>query len=203
MIGPVFEKLVIATHNLGKLAEFKDLLQGVAGEVLSAAELDLPEPEETGNSFKENAALKAQAAAQASGLPALADDSGLCVEILDGQPGIFSARWGGPEKSAMVAMRRVHEEMTLAAQGQGEQNCRAYFIALLALAWPDGRMEFFEGRVEGEIVWPPRGTMGHGYDPIFRPAGAEQTFAEMRLDQKQALSHRGRAFAALLAWAGR
>ncbi len=185
-------KLVLATHNKGKLAEFRDLLAPYGVEVVSAGELNLPEPEENGVDFRENALIKAHAAAKAAALPALADDSGLCVTALGGKPGLYSSRWGGPEKDFLKAMRRVHEEL-------GEASDRsAYFICVLALVWPDGHEEIVEGRREGEIVWPLRGAGGHGYDPCFQPKGESRTFAEMDGEEKHALSHRGRALRALL-----
>lgn len=182
------KKLVIATHNQGKLAEFKKLFEPLSIEVVSAGDLNLPEPEETGQTFKQNALLKARAAAEASGLPALADDSGLCVMALNYQPGIYSARWCGVEKDPMVGMTRVHEEL-----GESEDRS-AYFIATLALAWPDGHVETVEGRCYGFIVWPPRGDQGHGYDPFFVPEeGNGRSFGEMEAHEKDAISHRGRA----------
>ncbi len=184
-------RLVIATHNKGKLREFQALLSPFVGEMVSAGELGLPEPEETGTTFQENALIKARAAAKASRLPALADDSGLCVKALSGEPGIYSARWAGPGKDFMKAMRRIHEELA------ENEDRSAFFIAALALVWPDGREELFEGRCEGTIVWPPRGDKGHGYDPCFQPAGETRTFAEMKAAEKDAQSHRGRAVRAL------
>lgn len=185
-------RLLIATHNAGKLKEFRNLLQGHVAEIVSAGELALPEPEETGTTFVENALLKARLAAQASGCVTLADDSGLRVNALNGDPGLFSARWAGASKDFAVAMRRVHETL-------GDQTDRsAYFIAVLALVWPDGRQEIFEGRINGTIVWPPRGDAGHGYDPIFQPQGESRTFAEMGHGEKDAISHRGKALQQLL-----
>lgn len=185
-------RLLIATHNAGKLKEFRNLLQGHVAEIVSAGELALPEPEETGTTFVENALLKARLAAEASGCVTLADDSGLCVNALNGDPGLFSARWAGASKDFAVAMRRVHETL-------GTHTDRsAYFIAVLALVWPDGRQEIFEGRINGTIVWPPRGDAGHGYDPIFQPQGDTRTFAEMGHGEKDAISHRGKALQQLL-----
>ncbi len=185
-------RLVLATHNKGKLAEFRDLLAPYGVEIVSAAELNLPEPEENGVDFRENALIKAHAAAKAAALPALADDSGLCVTVLGGKPGLYSSRWGGPEKDFFKAMRRVHEELGAASDRS------AYFLCVLALVWPDGHEEIVEGRCEGNIVWPLRGAGGHGYDPCFQPKGESRTFAEMDAEEKHALSHRGRALRDLL-----
>ncbi|EHH67080.1 RdgB/HAM1 family non-canonical purine NTP pyrophosphatase [Gluconobacter morbifer] len=180
-------KLVLASHNAGKLREFSTLLAESGITVLSAGELDLPEPEETEDSFAGNAAIKALAAAKASGLPALADDSGFCVSALDGKPGVYSARWGGPSKDMTLAMERVHREM-----GDNPDH-RAFFVAALCLAWPDGETQTVQGECHGTVVWPPRGTQGHGYDPMFVPEGETRTFAEMPESDKNAISHRGRA----------
>lgn len=190
-------KVVIATHNAGKLAEMRDLLAPFGIEAVSAGELGLPEPEETGTMFAENAAIKAHAAAKATGLPAFADDSGLCVDALDGAPGIFSARWAGPTKDFSGAMARIFAEL----DARGATDRRAHFVSALVLAWPDGHSELFEGRVFGDLV-APRGTAGFGYDPLFRPEGHERTFGEMSADEKhgvdwqagKGLSHRARAF---------
>lgn len=188
----IIPSLVIATHNPGKLTEFRALLRDHVPNIASAGELGLPEPEETGTTFVENALLKATAAAKASNRVALADDSGLCVTALQGDPGLYSARWAGPNKDFASAMRKVHEAL-------GDNPDRsAYFIAVLALVWPDGRQEIFEGRSDGQIVWPPRGTHGHGYDPIFQPEGETRTFAEMPPGEKDAISHRGKALRSLL-----
>lgn len=185
------KKLVVATHNEGKLREFREILASRGIEVTSAGALGLSEPEETGKDFRENALIKARAAAKETGLPALADDSGLCVNALSGDPGLFSARWAGPEKDFMKAMRRVHEKL--------DENFdrSAFFICVLALVWPDGHEELVEGRCDGDIVWPPRGERGHGYDPVFQPRGETRTFAEMEAAEKNAQSHRGKALAAL------
>ena len=191
-------RLVLATHNEGKLAELRQLLAGRPVEVLSSAALDLPEPVEDGPTFAANAALKARAAAQASGLPALADDSGLVVHGLDGQPGVHSARWAGPEGDFGRAMARVRDELALRFGGLAAADRRAEFVAALCLAWPDGHEELVEGWVEGLIVDPPRGERGFGYDPIFQPLGARVTFAEMPRPAKQAQSHRARALCRLL-----
>lgn len=186
-------KLVVASHNAGKVREIRDLLAPFGVDVVSAGELDLPEPEETGTTFAANAELKALAAAQASGLPSLSDDSGLAVEALLGQPGIYSARWAGPTKDFGAAMQRIENELI------GMDDRRAHFVCALTLAWPDGHMETFEGRVDGTLVWPPRGDRGFGYDPIFQPEGHTVTFAEMDPAAKHAMSHRARAFALLVA----
>ena len=187
------DQLVLASHNRGKLAEFDLLLAGSGIALLSAAALGLAEPEETEDSFIGNARLKALAAATASGLPALADDSGFCVRALDGAPGIHSARWAGPDRDFAMAMRRVHD--AVAAAGAAGGSDAAWFISVLCLAWPDGRTEAFEGRIDGALCWPPRGTNGHGYDPVFQPEGEVRRFAEMTDLEKNAISHRARAFA--------
>lgn len=195
-------KVVIATHNAGKLVEMRELLAPFGVEAVSAGELGLPEPDETGTMFAENAAIKAHAAAQASGLPAFADDSGLCVDALDGAPGIFSARWAGAAKDFSGAMARILSEL----DRRGATDRRAHFVSALVLAWPDGHAELFEGRVFGDLV-APRGTAGFGYDSMFRPEGFERTFGEISSEEKHgvdwqsgdALSHRARAFVALAA----
>ncbi|MBU6234841.1 MAG: RdgB/HAM1 family non-canonical purine NTP pyrophosphatase [Alphaproteobacteria bacterium] len=184
--------LVLATHNKGKVEEFRVMLGNRITKLLSAAEVDLPEPEETGTTFLENATIKAVAGAKHSGLPCLADDSGLCVDALGGNPGLYSARWGGPKKDFVKAMNLVHERMG------NTDNTAAAFVAVLVLAWPDGHTEHAEGRVEGDIVWPMRGEHGHGYDPIFMPKGETRTYAEMTMEEKNKYSHRGRALEALL-----
>jgi XTP/dITP diphosphohydrolase len=188
-------RLVIASHNPGKAREIADLLAPFGIEAISAAALDLPEPEETGATFVANAELKARAAATASGLPALADDSGLVVNALDGAPGIYSARWTGPGKDFAVAMARVEREL----RARGDADRRAHFAAALALCWPDGHCESFEGRVDGTLVWPPRGERGFGYDPIFVPDSHRETFGEMDPAEKHAISHRADAFRKLTA----
>jgi XTP/dITP diphosphohydrolase len=188
-------RLVIASHNPGKAREIAELLAPFGVAVVPAAALNLPEPEETGATFVANAELKARAAAKAAALPALADDSGLVVEALDGAPGIFSARWAGPGKDFAIAMKRVEGEL----QAKGATDRRARFIAALALCWPDGHCESFEGRVDGTLVWPPRGGKGFGYDPIFVPDGHSQTFGEMEPAAKHAISHRADAFRQLTA----
>ena len=190
-------KLVIASHNKGKVREIAELLGPYGIEPLSAAELDLPEPEETGTTFVDNAALKARLAADLSGLPALADDSGLCVDALEGRPGIHSARWAGEGRDFGVAMERVYEE--LLAKGP-EAGRNAHFVCALAVCWPeDGQCESFEGRVDGLLVWPPRGDRGFGYDPMFQPIAGDQTFGEMNPPAKYAISHRADAFRKLVA----
>jgi non-canonical purine NTP pyrophosphatase (RdgB/HAM1 family) len=182
------QKLVLASHNKGKLREIEDLLRPLGIEVVSADELGLPEPEEDAPDFAGNARIKAVAAATASGLPALSDDSGFCVAALGGAPGVLSARWAGPAKDFGHAMATVHERMG------DDSDRRAWFIAALCLAWPDGHTETFMGRVDGAVVWPPRGDKGFGYDPMFVPAGAQQTFGEIDPEEKHAVSHRARAF---------
>jgi XTP/dITP diphosphohydrolase len=185
-------KLVIASHNAGKVGEIGLLLRPYNIEVISAATLGLGEPEETGTCFIANAELKARAAAQAANLPALADDSGLVVDALGGDPGIYSARWAGPTQDFALAMQKV-------LLGLGERDQRsARFICALSLAWPDGRIRSFEGKVEGVIARQPRGSQGFGYDPIFVPAGSSLTFGEMDAVQKQSISHRTHAFAQLV-----
>jgi XTP/dITP diphosphohydrolase len=188
------DKIVIATHNAGKAKELADLFAAVGVETVAAAELGIDEPEETGESFADNARIKAEAAAKASGMPAVADDSGLEVTALGGAPGVHSARWGGPSRDFTLAMERVNRE--LAATGSDDRSAK--FVCALALAWPDGAVQIFEGRVFGTIVWPPRGSRGFGYDPIFVPEGHRETFGEMAPEEKDAISHRARAFAKLM-----
>jgi XTP/dITP diphosphohydrolase len=180
--------LVVASHNPGKVREIAELIAPFRIEAISAASLNLPEPEETEKTFAGNALLKAHAAAKATKLPALSDDSGLCVEALGGDPGIYAARWAGPTKDFALAMRKVEERLANTADR------RAHFVCALAIAWPDGQAEAFEGRVDGTLVWPPRGTLGFGYDPMFVPEGFTQTFGEMDPAKKHAMSHRARAF---------
>jgi XTP/dITP diphosphohydrolase len=201
---PLAGRLVIATHNAGKLAEMRDLLAPFGVEAVSAEELGLAEPDETGHMFAENAAIKAHAAARATGLPALADDSGLCVDALDGAPGLFSADWAGPGKDFGPARQRVQEE--LGRRGALDaRHRRAHFVSALVVAWPDGHQELFEGRVFGTIVWPARGERGFGYDAMFEPDGYDRTFGELSAYEKhgiadgKGLSHRARAFLALAA----
>jgi len=193
-------ELVIATHNPGKLAELRELLAPYGIEAASAGELSLAEPEETGATFRDNARIKAVAAAAAARRAAFADDSGLAVAALAGAPGIHSARWAGPDKDFAAAMRRIEDELGARAAVRPEDRS-AHFVSALCVAWPDGHLEEFEGRVDGTLVWPPRGTAGFGYDPIFLPDGHARTFGEMTSDEKHGLppfgnglSHRARAF---------
>ncbi|WP_411287765.1 RdgB/HAM1 family non-canonical purine NTP pyrophosphatase [Phenylobacterium sp.] len=188
------QKLVVATHNPGKARELAEILEN-RFVLVTAGELGLPEPEETEGTFTGNALLKARAAAQASGLVALADDSGLSVAALDGAPGIYSARWAGPGKDFAVAMKKVEERLEEA----GGADVSAWFTCALAVAWPDGPAVVVEGRVDGALTFPPRGDRGFGYDPIFLPEGLAQTFGEMAPLQKDGMSHRARAFARLQA----
>lgn len=190
-------RLVVASHNEGKVREIRDLLLPLGIETTSARELDLEEPEETGATFRENAELKALTAATASGSPALADDSGLSVEALGGEPGIFSARWAGPNKDFSIAMQKIEDALLEKGATAPEQRV-AHFVCALSLAWPDGHRETFEGRVQGSLVWPPRGGQGFGYDPIFLPTGLEQTFGEIEPAAKHAISHRAEAFRLLM-----
>lgn len=186
-------RLVIASHNEGKVREIADLLHPFNVQVFSAAMLDLPEPKETGYTFRANAELKARAAAQAANMPALADDSGLTIAALGGAPGIYSARWGGKTKNFDLAMNRVHRALI------GKPDKSAAFICALALVWPDGHAEIFEGRIDGAIVEPGRGRNGFGYDPIFKAVGQTLTFGEMDPDEKHVISHRADAFEQLVA----
>jgi len=186
-------KLVIATHNRGKLVEMEALLRPYRIACVSAGELGLPEPEETGSTFEANAELKARAATLASALPALADDSGLVVEALGGAPGIYSARWAGESKDFGPAMERVERELA------GKTDRRAYFVAVLSLAWPDGHIESFRGEIHGTVVWPPRGKLGFGYDPMFLPTGQSDTFGELDPAIRAQVSHRSIAFRQLTA----
>jgi XTP/dITP diphosphohydrolase len=196
-------QLVIATHNPGKLAEMRELLAPYGVSAVSASELGLAEPEETGDDFASNAKIKAMAAALSAKLPAFADDSGLAVDALDGAPGIYSARWAGPSKDFGAAMTRI--ERLLAERGASETAQRkAHFVSALCVAWPDGHVEEVEARVDGTLVWPPRGTAGFGYDPMFLPDGHDRTFGEMTSIEKHGLpplgmglSHRARAFVKL------
>ena len=193
-------RLVIATHNPGKLAEMRELLAVYSVDAISAGELGLPEPEEAGGSFRDNARIKAQAAAKASNQPAFADDSGLTVDALNGDPGIYSARWAGPEKDFRFAMNKIQTLLVeRGAKAPGQR--RGHFVSALCVAWPDGHVEEFEATVDGTIVWPPRGTLGFGYDPLFQPDGHDRTFGEMPAEEKhglpprgRGLSHRARAF---------
>jgi XTP/dITP diphosphohydrolase len=197
---PIKGRLVIATHTAGKLAEMRELLAPYGIDAISADELSLIEPEETGASFQANAAIKAQAAASAAGIAAFADDSGLCVDALGGAPGILSARWAGAGKDFAAAMRKVEDELNAHNAVTPDQRT-AHFVSALCVAWPDGYVEEFEGRVDGTLVWPPRGTAGFGYDPMFLPDGYDRTFGEMTSVEKHGLppyglglSHRARAF---------
>jgi XTP/dITP diphosphohydrolase len=194
------DTLVIATHNSGKLAEMRELLAPYGIAAISAGELGLAEPEESGMTFRDNARIKAEAAAKTAGIPALADDSGLVVEALDGAPGIHSARWAGPDRNFRRAMETIEEKLRVQGATTREAR-RAHFVSALCLAWPDGHTEQFEARVAGTLVWPPRGERGFGYDPMFLPDGQQCTFGEMSSEQKhglpprgQGLSHRARAF---------
>lgn len=183
-------RLVVASHNPGKVREIADLIAPWKLQAISVGELGLPEPDETEPTFIGNALLKARAAAHGAQLPALADDSGLCVEALDGAPGIYSARWAGPTKDFSLAMEDVNRRM----QASGRSSRAAWYICALAIAWPDGVEASFEGRIDGTLVWPPRGTRGFGYDPMFVPEGHSLTFGEMEPQAKHAMSHRARAF---------
>ena len=185
-------ELIIATHNPGKLREIAQLFEPFGVQALSAGELGLPEPMEDGLTFIANAEVKARAAVEGSDKPAVSDDSGLVVPALGGDPGIYSARWAGPGKNFNVAMKRVQDEL-------GNKDRGAYFVAALALAWPDGHIEMFEGTVHGTLVWPPRGDLGFGYDPIFQPNGYDITFGEFEPSAKHAISHRADAFNQLVA----
>jgi len=185
-------RLVIASHNKGKIVEIGALLAPYRVEAIGAAALGLPEPEETEPSFEGNAALKARAAVAATGLPALADDSGLVVPALDGAPGIYSARWAGLGRDFMLAMTRVHDELC-------DKDRAAFFVSVLALVWPDGEEALFRGEVHGRLSWPPRGENGFGYDPMFIPEGYSETFGELPHEVKYAIDHRARAFQKLVA----
>lgn len=197
-------RFVLASHNKGKLREFEELFDSFDFEIISAADLDLPEPDETGTSFAENARIKAHAAASASGLLALSDDSGLCVDALNGDPGVYTANWAGPGRDFSVGMRRVEDALQAAGASTPAQR-RGSFNATLCLAHPDGRDALFEGAVTGTLVWPPRGDIGFGFDPVFMPDGFDITFGQMPSDVKHSwspghvgLSHRARAFARLV-----
>lgn len=191
------KRLVFATHNAGKLDEMRALLAPHGLEVTSNEDHNLPEPEETEDNFEGNALIKAHAAAQALGIPAIADDSGMSVHVLDGAPGVYTADWAetGQGRDFVMAMERVWKEISLTEQ---KPPFKAQFHSVLALAWPDGSARCFHGVMEGQIVWPMRGALGHGFDPVFQPDGFDQTFAEMAPDQKNAISHRGRSVAAFL-----
>ena len=191
------ETLVIASHNPGKVREIAELVEPFGVAVKSAGDLGLAEPEETGTTFAQNAELKARASAEGAGLPALADDSGLSVRALGGRPGIYSARWAGPDKDFRAAMDRVERELREVNGGEGGDRS-ACFVCALTLAWPDGRSRTFQGQVDGTLVYPPRGERGFGYDPVFVPEGHEITFGEMEPAAKHAMSHRARAFRQLV-----
>ena len=200
---PLRGRLVIATHNPGKLAEMRELLAPYGIDAISAGELKLAEPEETGMSFRDNARIKAEAAARATGLPGFADDSGLAVDALGGAPGIYSARWAGPDKNFSRAMETIEAKLHEHGAATPAQR-RAQFVSALCVAWPDGNVEEFEARVAGTLVWPPRGNQGFGYDPMFLPDGHSRTFGEMSSEEKhglpprgKGLSHRARAFVKL------
>src|SRR5471030_697858 len=190
---PAGTRLVLASHNQGKLVELADLLRPYQIEIISAGSLGLPEPEETAPDFAGNARIKALAAATATGLPAFSDDSGFYAAALGGEPGVLSARWGGPERDFAKAMALVNDRVG------DKADRRAWFVAALCLAWPDGHTETFVGRVDGTMVWPPRGDKGFGYDPVFLPDGATTTFGEMDPEAKHTVSHRARAFAQVMA----
>jgi XTP/dITP diphosphohydrolase len=197
---PIAGRLVIATHNPGKLEEMRDLLSAYGVAAVSAGDLGLPEPAETGRTFRKNARIKAEAAAKAAGLPAFADDSGLVVDALGGEPGIHSARWAGPDKDFRSAMNEIQTRL-MAKGARAPEQRRAHFVSALCVAWPDRHLEEFEGRVDGTVIWPPRGDKGFGYDPLFRPDGHDLTFGEMTGEDKhglppkgKGLSHRARAF---------
>jgi XTP/dITP diphosphohydrolase len=196
----ITDRLVIATHNPGKLVEMRDLLAVYGVGAVSARDLGLPEPEETGTTFRANARIKAEAAAKASSMASFADDSGLAVEALGGEPGIYSARWAGPDKDFHRAMSEIHTRL-LQKGAQSPEQRRGKFVSALCVAWPDGHLEEFEAEVQGTLVWPPRGTKGFGYDPMFLPDGHTLTFGEMASEDKhglppkgRGLSHRARAF---------
>ena len=193
-------RLIAATHNKGKVRELTDLFSDIGFTAISAADLGLPEPHETADTFRGNAELKALAAAKASGEPALADDSGLACDGLSGAPGIYSARWAGPEKDFRLAMQKVEDGLKAETSAEGEVDKRASFVCVLSLAWPDGHVESFEGILRGQLVFPPRGDKGFGYDPIFVPEGETETFGEIDPAKKHAMSHRAIAFAKLKAF---
>lgn len=206
LLSPANGPLLVASHNAGKIDEFRGLLAPLGFEIVSAADKGLPEPEETGSTFEENAAIKALAAAHATGLQALSDDSGLVVDALGGEPGIHSARWAGPTKDFASSMRLIQEKLQAAGAVEPERRT-ARFVAVLCLAQPDGSTRDFRGEVEGTLVWPPRGSSGFGYDAMFLPDGETRTFGEMSAEEKhgwtpgqeKALSHRARAFKLLAA----
>ena len=191
-------RLLVATHNRGKAGEISALLAPFGIEIVSAADLGLPSPAETGKTFEDNATIKALAATRASGLPALADDSGLSIAALGGAPGLYTADWEGPRREPMVGMRRIHDELEKRGVPDTDAARAATFHCVLALAWPDEHLELVHGTLEGRFVWPPRGAGGHGYDPCFQPKGRRLTTAEMSDAEKNEISHRGRAFRSLV-----
>lgn len=186
------QKVLIATHNAGKLEEFREILAPFGVDVVSAGDLDLAEPDETETTFEGNARIKAKAACDATKLITIADDSGLCVDALHGDPGVYTANWAGPSRDWMMAMRTVEEKLQAAGAVSPAQRI-AQFMATLCVMWPDGHEVFFVGKVPGHLSWPPRGKLGHGYDPVFVPDGETQTFGEMSHEKKNTLSHRARA----------
>lgn len=191
------QRVVIATHNKGKLEEFAELLRPYGVDAVSAGALGISEPAETETTFEGNARIKALNACAASGLPAIADDSGLCVDALNGDPGVYTADWAGPDRDFNRAMRLVEEKLQAAGAEKPEQR-RGRFMCTLVVRWPDGAERVYVGEAPGHLVWPPRGQLGHGYDPVFMPDGEGRTFAEMTHDEKNALSHRGHALKKLL-----
>jgi XTP/dITP diphosphohydrolase len=190
-------RIVVATHNRGKLAEFAELLKPYGVTAVSAGELGLPEPDETGTTFVENARIKAEAAMKASGLIAMSDDSGLCVDALEGAPGVYTADWAGPDRDWNRAMRLVEERLQAKGAATPEQR-GASFVCTLCVMWPDGEERIFEGRAHGHLAWPPRGALGHGYDPMFVPDGGARTFAELDPAEKNRISHRAKALEKLV-----
>jgi XTP/dITP diphosphohydrolase len=191
------QRVLIATHNKGKLEEFREILAPFDVEVVSAGEMHLAEPEETETTFEGNARIKAKAASAASCLITIADDSGLSVDALDGAPGVYTANWAGPNRDWMLAMRNVEEKLRSKGAVRPDERS-ASFNATLCVLWPDGEERFYVGRAPGHLTWPPRGALGHGYDPVFVPQGETRTFAELSHDEKNAISHRGRAVALML-----
>ena len=191
------QKIVIATHNKGKLEEFAELLKPYGVEAVSAGQLGLAEPAETETTFAGNARIKAEAAMKASGLIAISDDSGLCVEALNGEPGVYTADWAGPDRDWTRAMRLVEEKLQ-AHHATTADHRRAEFVCTLCVLWPDGEERLYEGRVHGHLTWPPRGAMGHGYDPMFVPLGEQRTFAELHPEEKNRISHRAAALEKLV-----
>ncbi len=192
------QKILIATHNKGKLEEFAELLKPYGVETVSAKELGLAEPAETGKTFRDNAHIKAAAGCKGSGLITISDDSGLCVDALKGAPGVYTADWAGPARDWILAMRMVEGKLA-SVRANSPQQRKAQFCCTLCVMWPDGEVRYYEGVAPGEMVWPPRGAAGHGYDPAFKPDGKDVTFAEMSHEDKNKISHRGRAVEKLLA----